>query len=97
MNALTKTIEEIIAEEKAAAYELEAAATYKGYAIARLRQTMEAVQNPVDWKAPWSAVVGTDLISQVAAAVEYFHADAARIALDYGNGTVLMYGQGYKA
>jgi hypothetical protein len=93
-----KTIEQILAEEKAAQETFEAKETYKGHTIAQLRKVFEAIENPEGWKKPWAASVPHPVVNAVLVAVEFFHADKARIAgIEPITGNVLMSGNGYQA
>ena len=92
--------ETMLAEEMKA----EEAQEYKGHAISDLRKVFEAVQNKTDWKAEWVAAVPAQIVGLVCIAVEFFHADMAKIigtevmaSRKVATGKVIMHGAGYQA
>ena len=92
------TIETILAEERKAREEFEAAAEYGGFKIADLRKVFDKVCNALDWKAPWAASVPHQLVGMVLAAAEFFHADKAQLhGIEPITGRVRMSGRGYRA
>lgn len=92
-----KTVKQILAEEEKSRQEWEAQMTHKGFKVSFLRLVMEKVQNPEGWKLPWAASVPHQAVGAVLTAVEYFHADKARInGIEPIIGNVLMSGNGYQ-
>ena len=71
---------------------------YRGLSVARLRGVLNAVADPQDWKAPWSAAVPEGLVQEVKAAIEFFHADSPLVhGKAIAAGSVIMSGKGYQA
>jgi len=92
-----KTIEIILAEEKAAQEAYEQQQTFKGETIANLRKIFEKIQAPEGWKEAWAAAVPHPVVGLVMKAVEFFHADKAQIVgIEAITGRVLMQGKGYQ-
>jgi len=92
-----KTVEEILADERAGQEAFEAATEHRGHRIADLRRVLNAIQDVDDWKGPWAAAVPWQLVSMVQAAVEYCHASPAHvIGAERVTGRVLMRGPGYQ-
>lgn len=101
MNATAKTIEEVIAEERAAhaKWESETVAANVGgrdYTIAEFHKIADRVFNPENWKAAWAAAVPADLVAAVCAAVCHYHGRYPRVeGIEPVTGRVLMAGDGY--
>lgn len=99
------TIDQVIAAEKAdrEAFEAKTVATTIGgvdYTIADLRKAFDAVADPDDWKAEFTAYVPHDAVPVVLAAVEFFHADRpAVVGIEPapGLGRAVVSGHGYQA
>lgn len=98
-----RTIEEIMADEKAAhaAYEARtvgARVNERDVTIAELRQVFEAVQSKLGWKKPWAASVPYQAVSLVIEATKFFHGDIPTVdGIEPITGNVLMSGKGYQA
>jgi hypothetical protein len=91
--------EKAIAEERERRAEWEACTvvTPEGETIADLRDAFDRVCNAGDWKAPWAAYVPAGLVGRVCRAVEFFHADVARmVGIQRVTGRVILEGRGYQ-
>jgi len=80
-----------------AAFEAETIVTEEGETIADLRQALDLVCDPLNWKKPWSAAVHHSLVGRVSRAVEFFHADRPTVdGTERLTGRVVMPGRGYQ-
>lgn len=101
MNAATKTIEQIMAEEREAhtRWERETTAAVVGgrsYTIAEFREITNRVFNRENWKAAWAAAAPAELVAVVCAAVCHYHGRYPRVeGIESITGRVLMAGDGY--
>ncbi len=94
---MTKTIEQIMADEETSRMEYEAREMFKGFTIAELRKVSDAVFSKDHWKNEWAASVPHQVVGAVRAAVEFFHADTAILhGVEPITGKVLMSGRGYQ-
>lgn len=96
---LCKTCREMKRQERLerAEYEAKTVVTEQGETIATLRMVFDKVCNAKDWKASWVAYVSEDIVGIVCRAVEFYHADQAKVVGRTTTGRVLMMGQGYMA
>ena len=72
--------------------------SFKGFKIPDLQAVMSKIQDQGNWKAAWSAAVHHSMVGAVLVAIEFFHADKAKvIGIQPLTGFVLMEGNGYQA
>ena len=56
--------------------------TYKGYTQAELKSAFDKIADPSDWKNPISAEMAGEEVTMAMAAIEFFTATTAEVAID---------------
>ena len=89
--------EKVLADEQAA-MEAEETQEYRGYTVADLRKTFNALTDPKDWKGPICAWIPASLFGEASAAVEFFAAASLKITggPQLLTGRILVESDGYQ-
>jgi hypothetical protein len=92
----TMTMEQILAEEKAAREEYERNTKVGQYTIAQLRQAFDAMtEGQTNWKEAFTVVVKGESVLICVAAIQFFTGDNPKVALDVNRMNYIISTVGY--